>query len=37
MNLDAGQPVRALNPDDISLSGSVIGVILRNGITTLIT
>jgi penicillin V acylase-like amidase (Ntn superfamily) len=25
MNLDAGQPVRTLNPDDISLSGNVIG------------
>jgi penicillin V acylase-like amidase (Ntn superfamily) len=25
MNLDAGQPVRTLNPNDISLSGNVIG------------
>lgn len=25
MNLDAGQPVRTLNPDDVSLSGNVLG------------
>jgi len=25
MNLDAGEPVRLLNPDDVALSGNVIG------------